>query len=436
MHARTLYHIGRRPAHPHPKRSRSARDSELWERPWLGAPVDAGVFLTPNPVEIWRNHGVRGHVYAYRVPESVIEASGGLHRYDTGTEILIPASLWSQVQFLGKTMSADELCEFAVQGMSADQARELQSPRRLTAQERWRLLAAAPTPEERQAEKRDLANFFVQQRESTRLTFAPSEIKGTLQRVHSEVPDLLEEDMDEAQQAATYWDTYLRARKRPTRPVTPVRRRNEAPPELSIEYAGTEHSGGTLYDPRAPVVASVGGLPLKQLGIGCMAAAYTGPDDMVYLLIDDSYNDGARDVLVELYQQGVRHIPAIEVYGRVPGGTVYRMPKYETLMRFFDDDSSPVGTWEARWEEMQKQFPPSIHATMDLLFHTAKERYPRVQTGKAAGKPMQWGFDLSPRNIGIDPVTNELVLLDVIIGSGLIIPATYYNIPRRYNRRN
>ena len=112
---RILYHAGQRPAAPKPKArwlDRGQGDNE-WMRYWLDSPVKSGVFLTPNPVDIAQFHGVSGNVYAYRVPEWVIKKSGGIHRYDKGSEILIPEDVWeeagSEIEFLGKSMSQQEL---------------------------------------------------------------------------------------------------------------------------------------------------------------------------------------------------------------------------------------------------------------------------------------------------------------------------------------
>ena len=132
---RILYHINKhRPARPQPKMSylqqwdKDAIDPDTgertgdlvdvpgtdnWDRWWLESPVKSGVFLTPNPVDIAMNHGRSGHVYAYKVPEWVIEKSGGLHRYDTGSEVLIPEDIWNkagkEIEFLGKSMDHNEL---------------------------------------------------------------------------------------------------------------------------------------------------------------------------------------------------------------------------------------------------------------------------------------------------------------------------------------
>ena len=131
---RVLYHINKRPARPQPKKDllkvwdRDAVDpdtgertgdlvpvegTEKWERYWLEQPVKSGVFLTPNPVDISMNHGRSGNVYAYKVPEWVIDKSGGMHRYDRGSEVLIPEDVWNEageeIEFLGKAMSRKEL---------------------------------------------------------------------------------------------------------------------------------------------------------------------------------------------------------------------------------------------------------------------------------------------------------------------------------------
>jgi hypothetical protein len=108
---RTLYYIGKRPAAPKPKRAEwrgRGQDTPDWVRPWLDAPVSKGVFLTPNPMPVASNHGVFGHVYAYKVPEWVIKEAKGLHRMDRATEILIPEPLWKHIKFMGKSMDKDE----------------------------------------------------------------------------------------------------------------------------------------------------------------------------------------------------------------------------------------------------------------------------------------------------------------------------------------
>jgi hypothetical protein len=132
--ARILYHIGPRPPRPVPKMTYLqdwdpdvlGRDelmgayvnvpgTDNWQRYWLDSPVKSGVFLTPNPLDIAANHGRAGHVYAYRVPQWVIAKSGGLHRYDRGSEVLIPEDVWEdagkKIEFLGKSMEEEELWE-------------------------------------------------------------------------------------------------------------------------------------------------------------------------------------------------------------------------------------------------------------------------------------------------------------------------------------
>jgi hypothetical protein len=121
---RILYHIGPHPASPKPKRYQLPWSEEKdegknpytidpaytgkpgWERDWLPEPIESGVFLSPNPVDIGINHGMRGNVYAYKVPEWVINEAGGIHRYDHGSEIIISEKLWNKakkdIKFLGK----------------------------------------------------------------------------------------------------------------------------------------------------------------------------------------------------------------------------------------------------------------------------------------------------------------------------------------------
>ncbi len=110
--SRVLYHIGPKPPQPKPFVPKMTIDNELLvdhERPWLKEGPDSAIFLTNNPVAVWENHGIRGHLYAYRVPEWVIEQSGGMHRYSDASEIVIPASLWKHVKFMGKTMDDTSL---------------------------------------------------------------------------------------------------------------------------------------------------------------------------------------------------------------------------------------------------------------------------------------------------------------------------------------
>lgn len=126
---RILYHAGQRPAVPKPKMrwlDRGQADNE-WVRHWLASPVKSGVFLTPNPVDIAQFHGVSGNVYAYKVPEWVIKKSGGIHRFDKGSEILIPEDVWeeagSEIEFLGKSMSQQELWDKINMSLHGSQGR-------------------------------------------------------------------------------------------------------------------------------------------------------------------------------------------------------------------------------------------------------------------------------------------------------------------------
>jgi|TARA_R110000824_G_scaffold401691_2_gene613705 hypothetical protein len=125
-----LYHIGKRPAEPKPK-SRwlsQGQPDEEWVRYWLSNSVSSGVFLTSNPTDVVQHHGVSGNVYAYKVPEWVIEKSGGIHRFDTATEVLVPEEVWNEagkeIEFLGKTMSKKDLWDSVEQSWSRDAKRK------------------------------------------------------------------------------------------------------------------------------------------------------------------------------------------------------------------------------------------------------------------------------------------------------------------------
>ncbi len=119
---RTLYYIGKRPAQPKPKRAewrQRGQDTPDWVRPWLDAPVQKGVFLTPNPFLVAAKHGVFGHVYAYKVPNWVIKEAGGVHRHDGATEVLIPEPLWKHVRFVGKSMDRADFLDRVYQSDDA-----------------------------------------------------------------------------------------------------------------------------------------------------------------------------------------------------------------------------------------------------------------------------------------------------------------------------
>jgi len=125
----TLYHIGRHPAYPKPKQTPDAFGGWgmvgmpgekppvgdlAWKRPWLKEPVKEGVFLTDRPVMLGIL-GIKGNVYAYDVPQWVIEEAGGMHRYHESQEILISKELWDkagpQIKFLGKSMDKKKFQE-------------------------------------------------------------------------------------------------------------------------------------------------------------------------------------------------------------------------------------------------------------------------------------------------------------------------------------
>ncbi len=116
--SRVLYHIGKTPPIPQPAHTKHARASGrkigdgpdqspegAWVRPGR-PPTSSGVFLTNNPRRVGSEQGVKGNVYAYRVPEHIIKKGGGIKSFDRATELLVPHDDWHHVKFLGK--SADK----------------------------------------------------------------------------------------------------------------------------------------------------------------------------------------------------------------------------------------------------------------------------------------------------------------------------------------
>jgi hypothetical protein len=100
---RVLYHIGYQAPMPRPMKSPHViSDSEEgWARPWLKAPVSAGVFLTDDPTLVLFHHGVDGSkVYSVFVPFWVIKESGGLHVFMGAKEVIVPEELWQHCKIL------------------------------------------------------------------------------------------------------------------------------------------------------------------------------------------------------------------------------------------------------------------------------------------------------------------------------------------------
>ncbi len=119
-----LYHIGYRPAQPVPRGEKTREQGgKSWDRWWLKQPVTSGVFLTPDWRAVAIHHMVDGHVYCYETPQRVIQQSGGIHRHDNASEILIPHHLWPQVKFLGKSIDSSTLHQ-TVNRYSRRQARQ------------------------------------------------------------------------------------------------------------------------------------------------------------------------------------------------------------------------------------------------------------------------------------------------------------------------
>lgn len=111
---RILYFIGKRPARPvrrAPHKSKYGECHTKWKRDWLPLELDAVVFLSPRPQNVFQFHGKGmgckgGRIYAYKVPNWIIKKAHGIHKFDDAQEILIPESLWRHVQFLGQTKSS------------------------------------------------------------------------------------------------------------------------------------------------------------------------------------------------------------------------------------------------------------------------------------------------------------------------------------------
>lgn len=77
------------------------RTEEGWERPWLKEPVQSGVFLTDEPHNVFKEHGItEGKIYSVFVPFWVIAEAGGIHRYSGAREIIIPERLWEHCKIL------------------------------------------------------------------------------------------------------------------------------------------------------------------------------------------------------------------------------------------------------------------------------------------------------------------------------------------------
>ena len=109
MKTRVLYHIGKRPPRPVLRAPRKEdydyttlpRSGDCWTRPWKTVPANTKiVFLTSDPKAIYCHHGLHGNIYAIRVPNWVIKAAGGLHRFEGAPEILVEEKFWKFCEFL------------------------------------------------------------------------------------------------------------------------------------------------------------------------------------------------------------------------------------------------------------------------------------------------------------------------------------------------
>jgi hypothetical protein len=108
----TMYHIG--PGYPQPvPYHRDKGDDTGWMRGFKTFKKDEKVvFLSPDFTGVWNNHGRRGNVYIFKVPYWVIKESGGVHRFDNASELIVPEHLWKDVEFKGK-MNKERANQFA-----------------------------------------------------------------------------------------------------------------------------------------------------------------------------------------------------------------------------------------------------------------------------------------------------------------------------------
>jgi hypothetical protein len=152
---RILYHIGPRAPQPVQK---------YWQYRWNGQhvpgyrreylPENTGrvVFLTPDPMRVMWHHGMRGNIYRYEVPESVVAAAGGIHYYDGAPELIVPQELWPQCRLLGK-VGADE---------AEDMLQQFEDSKE---QHRWKRPVKPVTPEDRAKADQILQNQHRLQRQ-------------------------------------------------------------------------------------------------------------------------------------------------------------------------------------------------------------------------------------------------------------------------------
>lgn len=87
------------------------------------------VFLCKHPAEIPVAHGLDGNLYIYEVPSWVFRKSGGWRRYDNATELVIPAELWKEVRFLGRSKKEEQFRRLADKFFSSNLMRDLSGNR-------------------------------------------------------------------------------------------------------------------------------------------------------------------------------------------------------------------------------------------------------------------------------------------------------------------
>lgn len=163
----------------------------------------------------------------------------------------------------------------------------------------------------------------------------------------------------------------------------------------------------------------IDGVAVELLGRGETASAYRGEDGLAYLLMDDARNDGSRDLLARLHAEGVPHMPAIEVLGRVPYGKVYRMPFYDVPPR--GDAARKV--WDALQSVRQLTVADTVRSARRFI--NSGHRFPQSLyvalleldsgVGELRGDLEDWRFDVHADNVASDPTTGEFIFLDPLV---------------------
>jgi len=106
-----LWHIGKRPPFPKPFNLTFMSTSRTaWIRPGR-SDIKCGVFLSPRPDLVSKNHNRVGNVYTVEVPRKVIKAMGGILIYDNAPEIIIDDEHWVYCHFIGRSKKWEKKIE-------------------------------------------------------------------------------------------------------------------------------------------------------------------------------------------------------------------------------------------------------------------------------------------------------------------------------------